>query len=341
MRLEDYQPECQLTNQRTKIDGPIFPVIEAHGHIEPWNDNPPSPEALVERMDRAGVKKFMDLDAGVIGPKGLIKRIDRYKGRYPDRFEHAAGIDWPICMVAGDSFGKIAAEQIREQFQAGARALKVWKNVGLTLRDTNNELIKVDDPRLNTIWDTAGELNMPVFLHVGDPIAFFEPVDERNERFEELSENPDWSFHGQNFPNLDEIITGLENVVTRFPKTVFIGAHVGCLSEDLNRVGALLDKCPNYNIDISARLNDLGRQPYSSAAFMKKYAERILFGTDTDADLETSRIWYRFLETRDEYFPYSTSSVPDQGRWNIYGIGLEDDILRKIYSGNAERLLFN
>lgn len=333
-------PISQLITQNNEIVKPKFPVIDSHGHIGLWNDNPPTPEELIDRMDRAGVTKFMDLDAGVVGPSGLSDRIHQYKGKYPDRFEHSAGIDWNLCLEAGGAFTKVAVNQIREQYNSGARALKIWKNIGLSLRDEQKKLIMIDDPRLNSIWDTAGELKMPVFLHVGDPIAFFEPVDERNERFEELGENPDWSFHGPDFPELDVIISGLENVVGKFPNTVFIGSHVGCLSENLERVGNLLDKCPNYNIDISARLNELGRQPYSSRDFFEKYADRILFGTDTAADFETSRIWYRFLETRDEYFPYSTSQIPDQGRWNIYGIGLDDDILRNIYSGNAERLLF-
>ncbi len=340
MHLKDYLPECQLIKPNNEVSLPRFSVIEAHGHIELFNTNPPSPEELIDRMDEAGITKFMDLDSGISGPNGLEDRVNRYKGRYPERFNHAAGIEWASCLESRDSIFKIAEAQVRQQHRVGARALKIWKNLGLSIRDAQGNLIMIDDPRLEPIWNVAGELKMPVFLHVGDPIAFFQVPDEHNERFEELQENPDWCFNGPEFADLDRILKGLENVVSRFPDTVFIGCHVGCIAEDLKRVGNLLDSCPNYFIDLSARLNELGRQPYSAHDFIEKYSDRILFGTDTASDPATLRIWYRFLETRDEYFPYSTSAIPDQGRWNIYGIGLADETLKEVYSGNAERLMF-
>lgn len=340
MQLEGYHPTCQLIRQENEVTEPRFPVIESHGHIGLWNSEPPSPEELIDRMDEAGIERFMDLDAGVMGPDKLKDRINQYKGKFPDRFYHAAGIDWAVCLEGEMNFTRSAVNQLREQHEAGADTLKIWKDIGLSIRDEQQKLIMLDDSRLEPIWNTAGELKMPVFIHTGDPVAFFQQPDAENERYEELHERPDWCFHGSGFPSLNRIICGLESIVLNFPDTIFIGAHVGCLAEDMGRVGQLLERCPNYHIDLSARLNELGRQPYTSRDFIEKYSDRILFGTDTPADIATARIWYRFLETRDEYFPYSTSPVPDQGRWNIYGIGLEDDTLRKIYSGNAEKLLF-
>lgn len=340
MRLEEYQPVSQLKLKENLLNKPKFPVIESHGHISLWTESPPSPEELLRKMDDAGIVRFVDLDAGVIGPGILESQIQRFKAEYPGKFIHAAGIDWSACIEGKRDFTKIAVEQIHAQHQAGASVLKIWKNISLTLRDSQGNLIMLNDPRLDSVWKTASKLNMPVYIHVADPLAFFQPTDTRNERYEELIEQPDWSFSDSDYPGVNEILSGLEKIVIRFPDTVFIGAHVGCVAEHLDRVARLLESCPNYYIDIAARLNELGRQPYSSREFLTKYADRILFGTDTSADPATARIWYRFLETRDEYFPYSTSEVPDQGRWNIYGIGLEDEVLKKIYSGNAEKLLF-
>jgi predicted TIM-barrel fold metal-dependent hydrolase len=197
----------------------------------------------------------------------------------------------------------------------------------------------VDDPRLDVIWDAAGELCLPVVIHVADPVAFFDPVDETNERWEELGEHPDWAFTSPPFPPFRTIVDALARVVARHPGTTFVGAHVGCFAENLDWVGALLEACPNFHIDIAARLGELGRQPYSSRRFFLRFAERILFGLDLGPDLESYRIAYRFLETDDEYFNYTAGPFSAQGRWFIHGIHLPDDVLEKVYAGNAERIL--
>jgi len=195
--------------------------------------------------------------------------------------------------------------------------------------------VAVDDPRLAPIWETAAGLNLPVLIHVADPPAFFKPLDERNERWEELHAHPDWHFPSPPFPPFSAIMTELAHLITHHPRTTFIGAHVGCYAEDLAWVGALLDRCPNFYVDISARLGELGRQPYTARRFFTRYADRILFGTDMSPDLALYRIYYRFLEADDEYFSYSTNEIPEQGRWQIYGLFLPDDVLEKIYFRNA------
>jgi predicted TIM-barrel fold metal-dependent hydrolase len=197
----------------------------------------------------------------------------------------------------------------------------------------------VDDPRLDPIWQAAGELGLPVLIHVADPVAFFEPVDETNERWEELQENPDWVFTSPPFPPFLEIVGSLYNLVKRHPGTTFVGAHVGCYAENLAWVGKMLDDCPNYSVDIAARLGELGRQPYTARRFFLQYQDRILFGSDFGPDPEAYRIYYRFLETDDEYFNYSVGEIPQQGRWYIYGIFLPDEVLEKVYFRNAQRVL--
>jgi predicted TIM-barrel fold metal-dependent hydrolase len=180
---------------------------------------------------------------------------------------------------------------------------------------------------------------LPVVFHVADPVAFFDPIDETNERWEELQGNPDWAFTSPPGPSFLSIVTAMANVVLRHPQTTFIGAHVGCYAEDLGWVGSLLERCPNFYIDISARIGELGRQPYTSRRFFRKYADRILFGTDAGPSLDYYRIYYRFLETGDEYFNYNPGEIPGQGRWNIYGLHLADEVLEKVYHRNAEKIL--
>ena len=212
-----------------------------------------------------------------------------------------------------------------------------------------DKLVKVDDSRFDPMWDACGQLNMPVAIHVSDPVAFFDPIDRFNERFEELNAHPDWSFHGKDFPSNAEILEARNRVFARHPKTQFITLHVGNFAEDLGNVSAALDRFPNMTVEIGARIGELGRQPRTSRKFFDKYQDRILFGTDAVPggvetpqqifDEEMYRIYFRFLETEDEYFDYAPSPVPPQGRWRIYGLGLPDAILEKVYNRNAARLL--
>ncbi len=176
-------------------------------------------------------------------------------------------------------------------------------------------------------------------IHVADPVAFFDPLDGTNERFEELGNHPDWAFTSPPFPPFMHIINGLANLVLRHPLTTFIGAHVGCYAENLGWVSALLERCPNFHVDISPRLGELGRQPYSARSFFLKFSDRILFGSDMGPYPEAYRVIYRFLETDDEYFNYNAAPIPLQGRWYICGLYLPDDVLEKIYFSNAERIL--
>jgi predicted TIM-barrel fold metal-dependent hydrolase len=178
-------------------------------------------------------------------------------------------------------------------------------------------------------------------IHIADPAAFFDPLDETNERYEELVRHPDWSFHGPQYPPFLELIGQFENLIARHPLTTFIGAHVGCYAEDLGWVSRMLERYPNFYIDISARIAELGRQPYSTRLLCSRFPERILFGTDTAPSLDYYRIYYRFLETEDEYFNYDTGEIPGQGRWQIYGLNLPGPVLEKIYYENARQVLLS
>jgi predicted TIM-barrel fold metal-dependent hydrolase len=199
------------------------------------------------------------------------------------------------------------------------------------------------------MWEACAAQRMPVAIHVSDPEAFFLPIDRFNERWEELYNHPDWSFHDHDFPSNMEILEARNRVFARHPKTQFITLHFGNDAENLPYVAECMDKCPNMHVDLAARISELGRQPRAARKFFDRYQDRILFGTDAVPHGDDTpqqvfgdklyEIYYRFLETEDEYFDYAPAAVPPQGRWQIYGIGLPDSILKKVYHANAERLL--
>ncbi|CAG1009151.1 hypothetical protein ANAEL_03767 [Anaerolineales bacterium] len=341
MLLENFRPRSKLVTKTTLVTMPRFPVIDAHNHLASpfgggWDQKPLS--ELLDLLDEAGVTHYVDLDGGW-GEEILYHHLDYFKAKAPERFQVFGGVDWSKWESMGGGFAEWAAGRLKIQKEAGAQGLKIWKGFGLHVKDQNGQLVKVDDPRLSPIWETAGELGLPVLIHVADPVAFFDPVDETNERWEELGAHPDWAFPSPPFPPFMEIINGFKTLVTRHSSTTFIGAHAGCYAENLEWVGRMLDACPNYYVDISARFGELGRQPYTAQKFFIQYQDRILYGSDMGPDLDVYRLNYRLLETDDEYFNYNPGGIPLQGRWFVYGLSLPDDVLKKIYSENARKVL--
>jgi predicted TIM-barrel fold metal-dependent hydrolase len=346
--LRDYAPRPALRVPAHRVERPLVPVVDAHNHLGPsfggdWSRRPVA--ELIAALDDAGVAMLVDLDGG--WGDALRSEIARYQEPHPDRFAVFAGLDYQL-FGADPRFGETLARGLRDSAAAGARGLKVWKLLGLHVLDPRGRLVPIDDDRLDPLWETAADLDLPVLIHIADPIAFFAPLDRRNERWEELQANPDWLVHptrpldspdAPGFPLFDELMDQLARLVGTHPQTRFIGAHVGCAAEDLALVGRMLDAYPNWNVDIAARLGELGRQPYSAREFFIRYQDRIVFGTDLAADPEVYRTYYRFLETRDEYFSYDVEEIPGQGRWMIYGIELPEEVLRKVYAANARRLL--
>ncbi len=342
MLPNDYIPHSKLIVKETMIRKPRYPVIDVHNHLggefgKGWIDRPI--DELLAAMDEAGVEKVVDLDGGW-GEPILQAHLDKLKSAAPERFQVFAGVNWSAWAEKGENFPHYAVERLKAQAGWGAQGLKIWKPFGLTVKDETSQRVAVDDPRLDVLWEIAGELHLPVLIHVADPVAFFDPLDNHNERWEELHAHPDWHFPSPPFPPFIQIVEELANLVRRHPETTFIGAHVGCYSENLAWVGRLLDQCPNFYVDIAARISELGRQPYTARRFFIKYADRILFGTDMGMEIAYYRIFYRFLETDDEYFNYTADSdTPCQGRWFIYGLDLPDDVLEKVYRKNAAKIL--
>ena len=332
--LRDFHPQSMLHARVTTIERARFPVIDVHNHVNDARsaDEHMPPDRVIQIMDATNVRTAVIL-TGEWGDK-LQRVIDEMVKPHPGRFMVFTQIDWSRIDDPGFS-GKMV-EQIDDAVRRGARGLKVMKDFGLLVRDKSGKLVAVDDPRLDPVWEECGRLGIPVAIHVTDPEAFFHPVDARNERYEELIEHPDWSFHGHGFPSKETIIAARDRMFARHPHTTFISLHVANWPEDLDYVSALLDRLPNVVVEFGAREAELGRQPRRAREFFLKHQDRILFGTDNPPKLEMYRNHFRWLETADEYFDYWGS--PRQGRWKIYGMELPDAVLEKVYHLNAERV---
>ena len=298
----------------------------------------PDVPALIAVMDACAVETIVNLD-GRWGEE-LIANLDRYDRAYPGRFLTFCQLDW-ARLAEPDGVEWLSAS-LTESAAQGARGVKVWKNLGLEFRDHDGRLIGVDDGRVVQVLQRAGELGLPVLIHSADPIAFFEPADERNERIEELMAHPDWWFGDRSrHPSFEEVLDAHAALVLACPGTRFIGAHAGCAAEDLDRVERLLAAAPNYTIDIAGRMAELGRQPRRFAALVERFGDRVLFGTDCfPPDAESYGQYFRFLETEDESFDYDPGSeVGSQGRWTVSALGLRPEQLVAVYRDNARRVL--
>lgn len=329
--ISDFHPRCMLHSVVHEVHKPRFPVIDYHNHLDAQE-----PAKVLKIMDACGIEQMVNITMKV-GDEA-IEQIERYRAADPKRFHSIGWMDWRGADAPDfPSFIKLSLERLDRLAKHGIVGFKFWKDLGLTVRDASGELLRVDDERLAPIFDRLGELGLPVMVHIGDPEAFFLPIDANNERYEELAAHPDWGFHGAQYGK-DELLQQRDVVFKRHPKTTFVGAHIAENSEDLQRVSVMLDACPNVLVDISARASELGRQPYSARKFFLRFADRILFGADLVPEIEMYRLYYRFLETDDEYFEYPTHAS-GQGRWNIYGIHLPEDVLQKVYRENALKLL--
>ncbi len=345
--LQDFRPRSMLRVPATDLTYCKFPAIDVHTHFGlRLHGSTEQLEQYLQVMDENHIALSVSMDAT------LGKTLDDHQrflcDHYPDRFAIFVHLDWQGDGKIGDwaswacqrpDFARRVAEQLREAKLHGACGVKFFKQFGLEYRNTDGSLIKIDDPRWDPIWKTCGELGLPVLIHTADPAAFFLPIDANNERYEELLRHPEWSFHGKDFPSFDDLLAALNRVVEKFPKTTFIGAHVASNAEDLSSVSRWLDRNPNLYLDTASRIAELGRQPNTAKEFFIKYQDRILFGTDGPWPAQRLHSYWRFFETRDDYFPYSEKEFPPQGLWQIYGIELPDDVLKKIYFKNACRLI--
>ena len=332
--LKPYDPTPALVTKVTRVDRPRFPAIDVHAH---WPESI-APDALLSAMDDLGVARSVNLSGG-FGPQ-LDRMLARYTAAAPGRLLVFANLD--LARIDAPTFARDHVAMLEAAKARGLAGVKIFKSLGLTVRDGRGQVVPIDDPRLDPIWEACGRLQLPVLIHAADPVAFFAPIDEHNERWLQLKRHPDWSFHGDRFPSRDDVLAQRDRVIAKHRRTTFIGAHLGDHAEDLAQLERRLAAYPNFVVDLSAREAELGRQPYTARRFLIRWQDRVLFGTDRypgRPDQPRHRLYYRLLETDDEYFKYWDHPFPPTGEWRVYGLHLPDTVLRKIYQGNAERVL--
>ncbi len=343
--LGEFLPQSRLRVRQSMLPQARFPVVDIHSHFRvKMRPDKGALQAFVELMDRQNMAVAVSLD-GTLGPI-LDEHIQYLWKEYHDRFVIFANIDWqgkgdPNTPSTWDcnqpDFVHRTVIALQDAHRRGVSGLKLFKQFGLGYKNADGSFVAIDDSRFDPIWKACGDLGMPVIMHTADPSAFFQPITPANERFEELSRHPDWHFPSDKFPSRENLHAARNRVIARHPNTIFIGAHLANDAEDLAETARWLDAYPNLIVEIASRISELGRQPYSARDFLIEYQDRVLFGTDGPWPEQRYQSYWRFLETRDEYFPYSEKPFPPQGFWQIYGVELPDDVLKKIYHANAAR----
>jgi predicted TIM-barrel fold metal-dependent hydrolase len=329
LSIEEYEPKSTLVTREHKVERAKFPFIDIHSHHQ--NPSPEYVDKLVREMDSINLRVLVNLSGGT--GERLKKTVEVMKGRYPDRFVVFANLSFDDLNQPG--YGERAAARLAQDVKNGAQGLKIFKNFGMDLKYKNGERVKVDDPVFDPVWARCAELKIPVLIHIAEPAVFFEPIDRYNERWLELRQFPQRARPPERYPSFETLMTERNNIFAKHPKTNFIVAHLAWHGNDLERLGRLFDKYPNVYADNAAVLAELGRQPYSAHDFLVKYQDRVLFGKDI-YEVNEYKWYFRAMETRDEYFPYYRKR---HAFWNIYGFGLPDEVLKKIYYKNALKLV--
>jgi predicted TIM-barrel fold metal-dependent hydrolase len=333
IKLSQWRPASNATVPVTRVPRARFPVINVHNHFGYVGDEAAVGRAIRE-MDAANIRTVVNL-TGLWGT-ALRDNVRHMVERYPGRFVACTMVDF--TRIDEPDFSAHAVRSLDESYRTGARCLKVFKILGLTVKDKAGSYVAVNDPRLDPIWAKAGQLKIPVLIHVADPIAFFRPWDENNEAFLSLFRHPEWYFHGEDRAGVkrfthEELMQQRNDIVARHPGTTFVALHYASLSHDLGAVGELLDRFPNLLVEMGARNWALGAKPNSGRKFAIKYQDRILFGTDGSfLNAKDYENWFRTLETDDDLI---TAYQP----WgSVFGVHLPDEVLRKIYNGNAKKI---
>jgi predicted TIM-barrel fold metal-dependent hydrolase len=328
----EYHPRSTLVVAAHLVPRARYPVIDIHGH-------PPAllSDEAINRVGAAMDSLNLQVMVNANGSSGerLLSQIAAVKAsRYRDRFVMFTTLD--LREVGPGSGAKIAA-QLEADIQAGAVGVgEIGKGFGLRARKTDGTRLHLDDAELDPVWEAAARLKIPVFIHVGDPAEFFEPIDYQNERWLELSLYPDRRYQDRSrYPAFEELMAERERLFARHPRTTWVLAHLGWHANDLARLGRMLDSFPNLYSEVGAVLYDLGRQPRTARAFLVKYQDRILFGKDAFQPDEYPYYW-RVFETEDEYFDYYRDY---HAFWKMYGLGLPDTVLKKVYYQNALKII--
>jgi predicted TIM-barrel fold metal-dependent hydrolase len=328
--IRQYKPKSTLVVPGHPVPRAKYPVIDIHSHH--FDLTPDRWAEIIREMDALNLRILVNLSGGT-GDE-LKRKIAVVAGSAaPSRMVHFANLDFDDLNAPG--YGERAAARLEADVEAGAKGLKIYKNLGLGLKRANGQRVPVDDPVLDPVWAACARLRIPVLIHTGEPAPFFEPVDERNERWLELQVHPERRRPPSEFPTFEALMAERDRLFARHPATTFIAAHFGFHANDLGRLAGMLDRMPNVYSETGAILAELGRQPRAARAFFIKYQDRILFGKDSYQASEFPYYW-RTFETADEYFDYYRDY---HAFWKMYGMSLPDAVLRKIYYQNAVKII--
>ena len=329
MDFEKYDPVSTLKVPEHKVARAKFPFIDVHNHQRGMTSG--DIQKLVKEMDQLNMAVMVNLSGG--SGNSLNEKVQSIRSAMPKRFIVFANVDF--TGVGAADWATKAVKQLEADVKNGANGLKVFKNLGFSAKDVNGNRITVDDPRLDPIWQKCGELKMPVLIHTADPKPFWDSMDEHNERWLELATHPNRKRGADNPVPFETLIEEQHRMFKKHSKTTFIAAHFGWYPNDLGKLSSLMDEMPNMYVEFGAVIAELGRQPKAAGKFFEKYQDRILFGKDAWVPDEYAT-YFRVLESEDEYFPYHKKY---HAFWAMYGMGLSDSILKKVYYKNALKII--
>jgi predicted TIM-barrel fold metal-dependent hydrolase len=346
MYFEEYDPPSSLVVPQHPLTKAKYPFIDVHNHQ--WNMSSENLVEVISDMDKLNMAVMVNLSG-----RGFT-RVETEPGKFEYRMKDSQFLQESIKNVSELNPGKFiiftnidfygfgeegwierTLKELEDDVKSGAKGLKIYKNLGLTLKDKNGERVPTDDTRLDPIWQKCAQLGIPVLIHTGEPLQFWLPQDKNNERWLELKQKPNRYRDPKKYPSWEQVMEEQHNVFRKHPNTKFINAHLGWLGNDLAKLGKLMDELPNMYTEIGAVLAELGRQPRFAREWFIKYQDRIMFGKDS-WNPEEYYVYFRVLETADEYFDYYRKR---HAFWKMYGLNLPDDVLKKIYYKNALRII--
>jgi predicted TIM-barrel fold metal-dependent hydrolase len=345
MSIEEYEPRATLVVPGHPVIRAQYPFIDVHNHQ--WDMPTQDLAAIVAEMDKLNMAVMVNLSGRgprlaqdengtrASGPNGgefLKKSVENANKTAPGRFIIFTNIDF--ARIGEPGWTERAVKELEQDVKNGAHGLKIYKSLGLQIKDKSGKRVPVDDPRLDPIWDKCAELKIPVLIHTGDPAPFWLPQDKSNERWLELKQFPGRSRYGKE-PSWEQVMNEQFNVFKKHPRTTFISAHMAWMGHDLARLGKVLDEIPNMYTEIGAIIYEPGRQPRFAHDWFVKYQDRVMFGKDKWAPAEY-HVYFRVLETADEYFDYYRKY---HAFWKMYGLELPDEVLKKLYYKNALRVI--
>ena len=339
MDIEEYSPISTLVVPKNPTNKSKFPFIDVHSHH--WDMPVKDLTGIIKEMDSLNMKYMINLSGSGFGTFSgnqslmdinLSKSLKNVRKNYPKRF--GVFVNLNLNKIDEKDFAASSVEILKNAVKDGAIGLKIYKNLGLNLKDSEGNRVKVDDKRLSAIWEACADLKIPVLIHSGEPSPFFDPIDKYNERWLHARQKPR-SFRSQDkYPSFDTVMQEQYNMFKRHSNTIFINAHMGWMANNLDKLERHLDSLPNVYTEFGAVIGELGRQPRRARQFFIDYQDRVMFGKDTYRKSEFD-VYFRVLETKDEYFDYYRKR---HGLWKMYGLDLPDEVLKKIYYKNALKL---